>query len=205
MPQHLSWYVARSTGLVAWVLLTASAAWGILASTRLLGRRPRPIWVVDLHRWLSGLACVFVAVHLAGLVGDTYLKIGWREILVPFALHWRPGPVAWGIAAMYLLVAVELTSLVRDHLPVRFWRRLHYLSFPLWAAATIHTLSAGTERHNPALQWTALGGIGLVVFLAMVRVLSPKPDPTRERVPRSALVHRDEIGHGQPRKSSVTQ
>jgi hypothetical protein len=197
VPPHLSWYIARSTGLVAWVLLTLSVTWGVLASTRLLGRKPRPIWVVDLHRWLGGLGTLFVAVHLAALVGDNYLHIGWREILVPFAIDWRPGPVAWGVTAFYLLVAVELTSLARDHLPKRLWRSIHLVSFPLWIAATVHTLSAGTERHNPALQYAALGSIAVVAFLVIVRVLSPRPDPVpgRERIPAGL----------QPRKSSVTQ
>jgi len=143
------------------------------------------------------VASVFVAVHLVGLVGDNYLQIGWREILVPFALDWRPGPVAWGITAMYLLVAVELTSLLRDHLPKRLWRTIHLLSFPLWASATVHTLSAGTERHNLVLQWTAIGSIAVVVFLTLVRVLAPRPDlsPGRTRIPPGL----------QPRKSSVSQ
>jgi hypothetical protein len=180
---HLAWYVARATGLVAWGLLTLSVVLGVLASTRLLGRNPRPVWLIDLHRGLSGLASIFVLLHLAGLVGDDYLHIGWKEVLVPFALHWRPGPVAWGVTALYLLAAVELTSLARSRLPNRLWRRIHLASFPLWVTATVHVLSAGTERTNPAVQWVALGSATLVTFLTMVRVLSPRPARARPVMP----------------------
>jgi putative heme transporter len=51
--------------------------------------------------------------------------------------------VAWGIAALYLLIAVEITSLVRRSLPNRLWRRVHYASFPIFALATIHGVAAG--------------------------------------------------------------
>ena len=38
------------------VLLAIAVIWGILVATRILGRKPRPAWVLDLHRWLGGLS-----------------------------------------------------------------------------------------------------------------------------------------------------
>jgi uncharacterized membrane protein YbhN (UPF0104 family) len=56
--------------------------------------------------------------------------------------------VAWGIAALYLLIAVEITSLVRRSLPNRLWRRVHYASFPIFALATIHGVARdGLPNH----------------------------------------------------------
>src|SRR5690606_23931387 len=46
---QLAWYVARSTGIVAWAVLTASVVWGLLLSTRLARGRPTPAWLTDLH------------------------------------------------------------------------------------------------------------------------------------------------------------
>ena len=40
MRGHLTWYMARSAGLVAWALLAASMLWGLALSSRVLGRRP---------------------------------------------------------------------------------------------------------------------------------------------------------------------
>ena len=67
------------------------------------------------------------------------------DVLVPMASGWKPLAVAWGIVSMYLLVAVEATSLLRRHLTKKQWRAVHLLSFPLFLSATAHGVSAGTE------------------------------------------------------------
>ena len=67
---------------------------------------------------------------------------------MPFASSWSPGAVAWGIVAFYLLAAVEVTSLLRRRMPNRIWRRVHYASFPLFAAATIHGVTAGSDTRT---------------------------------------------------------
>ena len=51
--EKLSWYVARSSGLVAWALVTASIVWGLALSSRLIRRRGVPAWLLALHRYLS--------------------------------------------------------------------------------------------------------------------------------------------------------
>jgi hypothetical protein len=79
------WYVARASGLVAWGLLTSSVAWGVLLSTKLLGRRPTPAWILDLHRFLGGAAIVFTGVHLLAILVDSYVYFDLVAILVPFA------------------------------------------------------------------------------------------------------------------------
>lgn len=183
MNEQLWWYVARSTGLVAWGVLTLSVLWGLVLSTRLLGKQARPAWLLDLHRYLGGLATVFTALHLVGLVADSYVRFGITELLVPMASAWKPGPVAWGIAAMYLLVAVEVTSLAKKRLPMKVWRKAHLLSFPLWLAATAHFALAGTDTANRLVQWTLVIAVVTTLFTVVVRVLSPKPD-RRPREPR---------------------
>jgi DMSO/TMAO reductase YedYZ heme-binding membrane subunit len=193
---HLWWYVARASGLVAWALCTLSVLWGLTLSTRLLGKRPHPAWLLDLHRSLGGLATVFVVLHLAGLVADSYVHFGPAELLVPLASSWRPSPVAWGIVAFYLLAAVELTSLARRRLPARLWRAVHVTSIPLWCTATVHLLSAGTDAANPAVQWSVLVSTGAVLFATLVRVLSPR---TSARSGRSgARTVRPEASSPQP-------
>jgi sulfoxide reductase heme-binding subunit YedZ len=164
MTAHLTWYAARSAGVVAWALLTASTAWGLALGGRMLaGRRPRPSWVLDLHRYLGGIATVFTALHVAFVVGDTYVHFGVADVLVPFASAWRPAAVAWGVVALWLLLAVELTSLGRRRLPRALWRRVHLLSVPLFAVATMHGLTAGTDVRTPL---AAVAAVGVVAFMA---------------------------------------
>src|SRR5437763_4707054 len=101
--------------------------------------------MLDLHRYLGGLATIFTVLHVASIVADSYVHFDLMSILIPFAGSWRPVAVAWGVVGMYLLLAVELTSLVRTRLPKKLWRATHYASFPLFGLATLHALTAGTD------------------------------------------------------------
>ena len=181
------WYAARSSGIVAWVLLALAVLWGLALSTRALGRRPRPNWLLDLHRFLGGLAVVFTAVHVLAIIADSYVHFSIVDVLVPLSGSWHPLAVAWGIVAMYALMAVEITSLLRSQLSARAWRATHYLSFPLFLSATIHMLSAGTDRGTTLLQ-AAIGLVAAVLaLLVAIRIyrVDNAPAPST-RIPDAA-------------------
>ena len=180
------WYLSRSTGIVAWALLAMSVLWGLALSTRALGRKPSAPWLLDVHRFLSGLAIVFVVVHLVGLLLDPYVKFTIPQLLVPFAAEWKPGPVAWGVVALYLLLIVEITSLLRKHIPNELWHRIHLLSYVLYASATIHLLTAGTDRNNGALRWIVVASVGAVVFFTSYRVVGPGRAASVKGAPRAS-------------------
>lgn len=171
MTQKLVWYTIRASGIVTWGLATASVLWGLLLSSR-PSRRPRPAWVLDLHRFIAGLSCAFLSVHVGALLLDSYVGFSPAAITIPFASHWRPGAVAWGILACYLLVAVEITSLLMARLPRRLWHAIHLGSFVVFAAATVHGLTAGTDARNPVLRLFAIVSIAAVVELAVLRVVA---------------------------------
>ncbi len=142
---RIPWYVARSSGLVAWALILATIVWGLLLATKVLGRRPAPAWVLSLHRYLGALAVVFVGVHVGAILLDTYTNFGITDVLVPFTGSWHPLAVAWGIVGMYLLAAIEITSLLRHRMSKRAWHAVHLLSYFLFATTTVHMLTAGTD------------------------------------------------------------
>ena len=168
MSGPLPWYVARASGLVGWGVLTAATLWGLALSTKVFGKRPRPNWLLDLHRMLGALALVFTGVHVGAILVDQYVHFGLTEVLVPFAAKWHPVAVAWGIVGFYLLVAVEVTSLLRSRIPRKFWRRVHYLSFPLFVTATVHGLAAGTDTTRRVAGLVAVGAS--VAFLTLVAI-----------------------------------
>ena len=190
MNEKLWWYIARSTGIVSWALVSAAVIWGLLLSTRLLNGRPAPKWLLDLHRHLGGMAVVFTAAHLVGLVADNYSHFGPADLLVPFANAWKPLHVALGVVAMYLLVAVEGTSLAMKRMPRRWWRWVHLTSFGVFWLATIHGITAGTDAGNPVMWIAYLCVGGIVVFLTLVSILSGKSSTrgSRTRVARPAQV-----------------
>lgn len=169
MNSTLIWYTARASGLVTWALLAAGMLWGLVISSGALRARVRQAWLLDLHRFLAAAAVVFLAIHVTSIVLDTYVNFGVLQVLVPFTGSWHPGAVAWGVAGLYLLLALETTSLIRARLPKRLWRSTHYLSFPLFAVATVHGLTAGTDRHTLAMQAGFIGVAAVVTLLTAYR------------------------------------
>jgi methionine sulfoxide reductase heme-binding subunit len=170
----LTWYVARSAGLVAWMLVAASIIWGLLLSGRVVRRRGLPAWLLDLHRFLGTLSLMFTAIHMAGLYFDKYVNFGWANLLVPYSTKWKPGSVAWGIAAFYLLIAIQLTSWAMKWLPRKVWHTIHLSSCLLFVFGTIHVFTAGTDRNNHLIQWITAMTVGVVVVLLVVRLLTRK-------------------------------
>jgi DMSO/TMAO reductase YedYZ heme-binding membrane subunit len=165
--------VARASGLVAWASLGAAVVWGLLVATR-APMRAGAAWVLSVHRFLAALAVTFTAIHLGGLVADSTVHFGPSEMLMPMASRWRPGAVAWGVVALYLLVAIEVSSLAMRRLPRRLWRGLHRLSTGLFVLSSAHLLQAGTDAQHPAVR---VGGALLaaaVLFLAAYWVLGPR-------------------------------
>jgi predicted ferric reductase len=190
MSDQLWWYTARAGGIVGWAVMAAGVLWGLALSAKVLNGKPRPNWILDLHRFLGGLAVVFTGVHVAAIVADSYVHFGLTEVLVPFTGDWHPAAVAWGIIGAYFLAAVEITSLLRRHLSKRMWRATHFLSFPLFVLTTVHALSAGTDRQSFLLRWGVIATCVAVTVLTLIRVrrAERRPVPPAPRVPAPAPV-----------------
>ena len=176
MTNHLWWYIARSGGIVAWVMLAISMFWGLALSSRFLGKRPKPNWMLDLHRFVGGFATVFTVIHVVSLLFDNYLTFTVTNLLVPFTGSYHTVAVAWGVIALYMLVAVEITSLLRKRLSKRAWRLTHSLSFPLFALATFHLLWVGSDRTTPLLRIGVLTAVAAVCVATVMRLIQADRD-----------------------------
>jgi len=176
MSSHFWWYVARAGGLVAWGLVVASCAWGLLHALRTFGRRPSPAWMLSTHRYLGALAIVFVGVHVGAILVDSYVQFSLTDVFVPLVSTWHPVAVAWGIVGMYVLVAIEVTSLLRARLSPRTWRGVHVLSYVLLALVTIHLLTAGTDAGD-LLPTTSAVLIGVATVFGAAMLLTWRTAP----------------------------
>ena len=188
MNPQLWWFATRSTGIVTWVLATATVLWGLGVTSKPFGKKPAPNWTLDLHRFLGALTLLFLAGHLGALVADSYTNWTIADLAVPYATTWKPGPVAWGIVAAWLLLAVEVSSLVQRHLPRVWWRRIHLTSYLVFVASTVHFLSAGTDRHNVALRVAAGAAVGVVAFLTAFRIRQGRRKAAQKRVAKRPAV-----------------
>lgn len=164
------WYLTRSSGIVAWAMLTASVIWGILLSTKAFPDQRRPAWLLTMHRWLAGLTVSFLAIHLAALVADSYVSFDLADLAVPFASDWKPGAVALGVVAMWLLVAIQLTSFAMRRLPRRVWRIVHLSSYVAFWLTSMHAAFAGTDATSWLYRAGAAASILAVAWSLMYRV-----------------------------------
>jgi DMSO/TMAO reductase YedYZ heme-binding membrane subunit len=142
-----SWYVARSAGIVAYLLLSTS----VVVGTLLVGRRDLrwPKFAVqEIHRYLSILTGVFVVLHGGALLLDRVVPFSLTQALVPFSTSYRPFAVGLGVAAAELMAAIGITNHYRKRLPYMLWRRVHYLTLVVWLGASAHGVLAGTDRQD---------------------------------------------------------
>jgi predicted ferric reductase len=191
MHTQLWWYTVRASGITAWALTASSLLLGLTLSTRVLGKKPSGPWLLDVHRFTGGLSVIFVGVHLAALVADSYTHFGPADLVVPFASAWRPAAVALGIVAFYLLAAIEITSLMMRRIPRRWWRAVHMSSALLYVTATWHLLAAGADARNGLLLAAVWSSLLAAAFLLSIRLLwryaaRTAPDPRRVLDPRRA-------------------
>jgi DMSO/TMAO reductase YedYZ heme-binding membrane subunit len=165
-----AWYAARAGGILAYLVLTASVAVGLLMSGRArLQRWPR-FALEDVHRFLGILAGTFIVIHGGALLLDHLVPFSLGQLLVPGTSSYRPLAVALGVVAAELLAALALTNHYRKRLPHRLWRRLHMLNFAVWGLALVHGLTAGTDAFTTWALVLYAGSAWLVLALLVHRI-----------------------------------
>jgi methionine sulfoxide reductase heme-binding subunit len=166
-----------ASGLVAYALVTAVVCLGLVLSSRPSWRRWPRFALEDVHRFAGILAGVFVALHVLTIAINSYVPFSVVQLLVPFTAGYRPFWTALGDVGFELLLAVALSTRWRRRLGHRAWRRLHYLAFPAWAAATFHGLGAGTDSTNGLVFLLYIGAMALVAALVAWRLTQPSTTP----------------------------
>jgi hypothetical protein len=86
------------------------------------------------------------------------------------------------------MLAIQLTSWAMHKMPRRLWHAVHLSSFALFATSTLHGFTAGADNTNLAVQWGALTGGLLVVFLVVFRLLATRRRPASPRTVTPAPV-----------------
>jgi methionine sulfoxide reductase heme-binding subunit len=174
----VAWLIARASGLVAFGLLTLSVWLGLAMSTRLLGpKRQKPL--LALHRTLAWTSLSMVGLHAGTILLDPVLHFGALAMLVPGAATYRPGPVALGVIAAWLSLALTASFNARRWIGQKGWRRLHYATFAAFWLALGHALLVGTDLRGLGGPITALLAAGPVIWLTFYRLLVPRALPNR--------------------------
>jgi predicted ferric reductase len=166
------WHLARASALVAYLLLWLAMVFGLLLSSKSARSWLSPALAFDLHQYTSLLGLAFALFHALILLGDQYLSLSLRQLLLPFSsLQYRPLGVGLGQLAFYLLALVGLSFYVRQLLTQRYWRLIHFLSFLTFFLALLHGLLSGSDTENVWVRWLYWGTGGSLLFLSIYRWL----------------------------------
>ena len=171
------WYLARGTGIVALLALTASVVLGILNSERYAAPR-WPRFAVDrVHRDISLLVLALLVVHIVTSVLDGFAPITYLDGVIPFISGYRPLWLGLGTLAFDILIAVAVTSLLRRRIGFAAWRAIHWTAYACWPVAVFHGLGTGTDANvGWALAITAFC-VAAVVAALIVHIIRATAKP----------------------------
>ena len=175
------WYLTRSTGAVALLLLTIALALGVVDVRR--WSTPRwPRFVVDsLHRNVALLAMIFLVLHILTSVLDSFASISLLDAVVPFAGSYRPLWLGLGAVAFDLLIAVTLTSMLRQRFGHASWRAIHWLTYASWPIALLHCLGTGSDAASAWLLALSFFCATIVLAAVLVRAAGGWPEHLARR------------------------
>ena len=149
------WYASRATGVVSLLLLSLVMILGLVVNRQ--GRLPGlpRFGVTSLHRSVSLLAVVFVAVHVITAIADPFVTIRIAAVVIPFTSRYEPFWLGLGAVSLDLIIALIVTSLARARIGRRTWRGLHWLAYASWPVAFAHSIGSSTDLQSwpSAARW----------------------------------------------------
>jgi predicted ferric reductase len=177
----IDWTLVRASGFTAYLLLCLSVITGLALSSRWQSAVKWPRLINnELHNFLTLLSLIFTTVHVLTAWVDPFSKFGWNEIFIPFATSYRTTWMAMGILALYLGLAVGISTWLRPYIGYKWWRRFHIVTFGVYILALGHSIFTGTD----SLTWWGISiyaGSAVLVGILLVQRLSK-----RQRTPGSA-------------------
>ncbi|MCX5360367.1 ferric reductase-like transmembrane domain-containing protein [Streptomyces sp. NBC_00124] len=170
MTSETLWYANRATGAVCLVLFTVVVVLGMAVRLRVkIPGLPR-FGTISLHRSLSLSATAFLALHIAFATVDGYVDITVLDAIVPFVSDYQPLWLGLGTVALDLMLAVLITSLLRNRIGHRTWRATHWLAYASWPVALIHGIGIGTDTGTDWMTWLTFACVAAVLAAAGTRL-----------------------------------
>jgi predicted ferric reductase len=161
------WYVTRSAGIVAYLLLWFSTVWGLAVPSKLLNPVLEQTFTFDFHEFISLLSLGFVLLHVLVLTIDRFLPYSIFQILIPFLSPYRPFWVGMGVLGFYISLLVTVTFYLRSKIGAKTFRSIHVLSLLGYLGVTLHGLYAGTDSTLASMQLLYKGTGLIVIFLTL--------------------------------------
>jgi methionine sulfoxide reductase heme-binding subunit len=139
-----TWSLIRSSGIVAYLLLSLSVAAGLYVSIRKRYGGKGTMWSF-FHIAVGNWALYLSIFHGILVSYDTYVGFQWRELLIPFASHYKTFAMAMGTLGLYALIITVFTSEFRQAIGMSRWQKLHRINPLLYIMVTVHGILTGTD------------------------------------------------------------
>ncbi|AHH96607.1 ferric reductase-like transmembrane domain-containing protein [Kutzneria albida] len=146
-------------------------------SGRQLAGLPR-FAVAAVHRNASMLAVSFLLVHIATLLFDPYAQLRLVDLVVPFFGQYQPLWLGLGTLTLDLLLAITVTSLLRQRIGLRAWRFVHWAAYATWPIALMHAIGTGSDTSQLWL-WAVFALSAATVAAALIWRCAPRPVEVR--------------------------
>jgi sulfoxide reductase heme-binding subunit YedZ len=174
------WYATRGAGVVSLVLLTGVVVLGIVSAMRWQTASWPRFLTTGLHRNLALATLVFLALHIVTAIVDPFTALGWNAAIIPFSSSYRRLWLGLGVVALWLLLAIVVTSLLRPLFGHRAWRMIHWLTYLMWPVAVIHGIGTGTDPRFAWMLAIETACVGSVVAAVAWRVSRATPTAWRQ-------------------------
>jgi predicted ferric reductase len=175
-----AWYFSRATGMVALVLLTAIIVLGVLGPLRVSTDLWPRFAIRTVHRDLSLLALLVIAIHVVTIVADSFVKVPLSAAVLPVGSSYSPFWTGLGAVAFDLVIALVVTSLIRGRLGFKTWRFIHWSAYVSWPLAVAHGIATGTDTNAAWDLVTTVICITVVAVAVAMRVQSGSAARTLE-------------------------
>jgi len=135
-------------GLGAAGALTVNLLLGLLISLRYSPVRMWPhrhVNLFALHQWTAYLAVALTLTHPVVLLFQSTRVFRMVDLVWPLHSPLQPKLNTVGALALYLVVLLVGSSLLRLQIGRPLWRRLHYAAFPMMVLVFIHSILTDPE------------------------------------------------------------
>jgi len=180
MSDTVLWYATRGAGIVSLVLLTGVILLGIIGAMRWQTASWPRFLTTGFHCNLAVMTLIFLTLHIVTAVVDPFTALGWNAAIIPFSSSYRRFWLGLGVVALYLLIAIAATSLLRPLFGHRTWRAVHWLSYLMWPVAVIHGIGTGTDQRFAWMAAIEVVCVGSVIAAVVWRVSRAAPTAWRQ-------------------------
>ena len=181
------WFISRSSGVLAYLLLTLGVMWGLIQSSGIGRPTIPPLLSLGLHSFLNWGGLAMGALHGLILLGDNYIKLSLADVTIPFVSPYKSFLVGLGVLGFYLMFMLSSSFYARKWLGQKFFRNLHYVSYPTYLLVTWHSLGTGSDS---GLLWplytASLGGVLLLTFWRIIGARQARQTNSAAHSARSA-------------------